>query len=362
MSLGTTPMLADMARQPDVLRALLARADVFLDAGSKLLAPGPGGRLFVSGCGDGLFAGEASALFAQEVGLEWRAMGSLDLVLSARRMLPTDRAICISMSGNVDRTVEAASAVAASRLPLLALVNGDGGRLGAIAAAKVSLDLPDIAPFLCGTASYTATICALMLLAAGAAGAAHMTGAMAALPDAVAQASQTAADVLCGLEAQGITGIRLLGAGADTGTARYGAAKFVELTRIPAWSADLEEFAHSQYWAMPVSDMVVVIATGPEVAAYATESCRALRRLGVRTLAIDTEHSPVATAAQRITLPALPKILAPLVAAVPLQHLAYRLSEASGLDPNCRTHLKDDVQRFAVSRALTRRSLIGTGQ
>lgn len=34
----------------------------------------------------------------------------------------------------------------------------------------------------------------------------------------------------------------------DAATVRNGAAKLVELTRVPAWHADLEEFAHSGFW------------------------------------------------------------------------------------------------------------------
>ncbi len=157
------------------------------------------------------------------------------------------------------------------------------------------------------------------------------------------------------------TGVRLLSAGADAGTAAYGAAKLVELTRLPSWSADLEEFAHSQYWSMPATDLVVVIAAHPVLADYAAESCRALSVLGVTTLAIDTAASPVETATHRITLPPIHPALAPLVTALPLQLLAYRLAEASGLNPNTRRHLKDDETRFRVSRLLTRRSLLGTG-
>jgi hypothetical protein len=51
-----------------------------------------------------------------------------------------------------------------------------------------------------------------------------------------------------------------------------------------------------------------------------------------------------------------------VLSAIPLQRLAYALAEAGGLDPNTRLHLKGDDTRFRVSRLLTRRSLIGTGQ
>jgi glucosamine 6-phosphate synthetase-like amidotransferase/phosphosugar isomerase protein len=157
-------------------------------------------------------------------------------------------------------------------------------------------------------------------------------------------------------------GVRMLSAGADLGSAQYGAAKLVELSRIPAWWSDLEEFAHSQYWAMPAGDLVVVIAAAAGIARYANESCDALGRLGVTTVAIDTAAAPVASATHRVTVPAIDGDLAPLATALPLQRLAYALAAASGLDPNTRLHLKHDEARFRVSRLLTRRSLIGTGQ
>jgi fructoselysine-6-P-deglycase FrlB-like protein len=311
----------------------------------------------VTGCGDGLFAAVAAGRHAGDLGLDWRPVGAMDMVLAAGRLRPADRVVAISMSGNVDRTVEAARAVAAAGVPLLALVNGGGGRLGEIAGAKVSLDLPDIAPFLCGTASYTATLAALMALAAGAAGASPQD---LAAPVAAIRAALAASDAaVAGLPSP--SGVRILSAGNDIGTAQYGAAKFVELTRIPAWSGELEEFAHSQYWAMPTSDLVVVIAGDAALAAYADESCAALGELGVATLAIDTPGTPVPRAGRRITLPDVPPALFALAAAVPLQILAAALARATGLDPDTRSHLKSDAARFKVSRMLTRRSLIGTG-
>jgi fructoselysine-6-P-deglycase FrlB-like protein len=352
-----SPMRTDIARQPGVLAAFAARAESFAALGRTTLAPGDGGRLWVTGCGDGLFAAIAASRWANECGLDWRPIGAMDMVLAADRLRRSDRVVAISMSGNVDRTVEAARAVAAAGVPMLALVNGNGGLLGEIAGTKISLDLADIAPFLCGTASYTATLAALLALAAGAAGRSppDLTAAIAAQTAALAASD----GVFAGLAVP--TGVRLLSAGNDIGTAQYGAAKFVELTRIPAWSGELEEFAHSQYWAMPTQDLVVVLAGDAALAAYADESCAALRELGVATLAIDTTATPVARAARRITLPDMPPALFALAACVPLQILAATLARASGLDPDTRAHLKSDALRFKVSRMLTRRSLLGTG-
>ena len=353
-------MLADIARQPDVLLGLAGRADTMSALGHQHLRPGSGGRVFVSGCGDGLFAAEAASGFAIAAGLDWRPVGALDLALSAHRLGRHDRVICISMSGNVDRTVEAARAVHAAGVPLLALVNGKGGRLGEIAIDKLSLDLPDIAPFLCGTASYTATIAALMLLAAGAGNAA--TPDLACAADAQRQAWAMCRKGMAAMISPPPTGVRFVSAGPDLGTAHYGAAKLVELTRTPAWAADLEEFAHSQYWAMPTTDLIVTIAAEPRLAAYVEASCAALAKLPVSTMAIACASGPVMSARHRLELPDMAPELSPLVTAIPLQMLAYQLAIATGFDPDRRMHLKDDGARFAVSRELTRRSLLGTGQ
>lgn len=359
VSHNDSPLRRDIDRQPAVLTALAERGDAFVATGLQRLRPGAGGRLYVTGCGDGFFAAVACQAFAQRVGLDWRPISALDMVLSAQRLTAADRVIAISMSGNVDRTVEAASAVQAAGVPLVALVNSaDGGRLGALAVARMSLEIDDIAPFLCGTASYSATLLALMALAAGAAGGReapridHVLGALRATLPLCDQ-------VLPHIDVP--SGVRLLSAGADRGTVAYGAAKLVELTRIPAWSADLEDFAHSQYWSMPATDLVVVVAAEAALAGYADEACAALTELGVVSLAVDTQASPVPRATHRITLLAGDLALAPLVTAVPLQLLAASLARRSGLDPDTRSHLKSDATRFRVSRMLTRRSLLGTG-
>jgi len=354
-----SPLSRDIARQPAVFDALMARAAEFVALGADRLRPGPGGRLYVAGCGDGYFAALASRSYAVALGLDWRAIGALDLVLEAQHLSPNDRVIAVSMSGNVDRTVEAALAVAAAGVPLVALVNSaQGGRLGQVASARISLALDDMAPFLCGTASYSASVLALMALASGAAGAASMP-----LPGGLRAAMQAAINrsgvVLERLRLP--TGVRLLSAGAERGTVAYGAAKLVELTRIPSWSVDLEEFAHSQYWSMPASDLVVIVAAHAELARYADEACSALNALGVETLAIDTAASPVPHATHRISLPLDSAVAAPLVTAIPLQLLAQSLALRCGLNPDTRVHLKSDATRFQVSRMLTRRSLLGTG-
>ncbi len=354
------PMAADIARQPAVLRTLLARADEFAAFGAASLAPAPGGRVVVTGCGDGLFAAAAMAGFARDrLGLAWCAEGAMTVALGAAgRLGAQDRVLAISMSGNVDRTVEAATAAAASGARVAVLCNGAGGRLGQIAAARVSLDIADLAPFLCGTTSYTATLLALALIAAGAAGAQVPHAGLAAAIDAVAASLVPDIAAIAGPAPRGV---RILTAGADTGTAQYGAAKLVELTRTPAWAGDIEEFAHSQFWAVERGELIIMLAPSRAIAAYANANARALGAMGLRVVSVETAEAPVPAASARVGLGPIDADVAPIASAVVLQRLAHHIARATGFDPDTRRHLKDDGARFAASRAMTRRSLLGTG-
>src|SRR5579875_2279319 len=152
-------MYQDIARTPAVLDALLDRSNELAAFARAHLTPDTGGRLHVFGCGDGLLAAEAAA------GPIIVAHTALDmLAFTAAQLHPADRVLAISMSGNVDRGVEAMRAVLARGIPAALLTNGAGGQLGALGTPRLSLDVPSVAPFLCGTATYSATLLALLLL------------------------------------------------------------------------------------------------------------------------------------------------------------------------------------------------------
>ncbi|CAM3372808.1 SIS domain-containing protein [Paracoccus nototheniae] len=348
-------MKRDIGRQPDVLRDLSPGLAVLRDRAAAVALRGPVGRVWVIGCGDGLFAAEAVGRDARQAGLDWQAVGPMDLLVEPNRVHPGDVAVLMSMSGNVDRTVEATGLMRDRGLRLLAIVNGDGGRLGALVPDRWSMDLPDLAPFLCGTSSFAATLAALLTVIAGLSGQPPVDLDARALADA----DRAADRMMHGIDLSDFTGLRYLASGGMFGLARYGAAKCVEVAARPVWSAELEEFAHSQFWTMSPRDLVVLIAASPTEAAYADASADALAQMGTRTLALDCDAAPVPRATMRLTVPqAGPAGLCHLPG---LQHLAYALGTADGLDPNRRLHLKADQARFRTSRLLTRRSLLGQG-
>lgn len=350
-------MKDDIGRQPDVLRDLAPRLVVLRDHAAGIASQNPLGRVWVIGCGDGLFAAETVSQAARQAGLDWQAVGPMDLLVEPERICAGDVAVLLSMSGNVDRTVEAAQLVHDRGLRLLAIVNGTGGRLGQLVPDRWSMDVADLAPFLCGTSSFAATIAALLALISGLSGRPGLDLEESA--GILAEADRTAGAKLGDLDLGGVTGLRFLGAGAGIGLARYGAAKCVEVAARPVWAAEIEEFAHSQFWTMPPGDLVVLIVTSPAQAAYADASADALAEIGTQTLALDSDDAPVLRASLRLTVPRVgPAGLCHLPG---LQHLAYAVGVADGLDPNRRLHLKADEARFRTSRLLTRRSLLGTG-
>ena len=373
-------MLADVRRQPECLARLLGRAEELGAIGRRAVDPGPGGRVYAVGSGDGWFAARAVSQAARRgLRVRWRAMSPLDfLAYRAPRLTTADRVVAISMSGNVDRTVEAWRAARARGVPGLVLTNGRGGRLAEGAPVTVSLDIPEVAPFLCGTSTYTGTVLALTLLLLGAsanvpvdAGAADepwrpapraVAEALEALPRLIQEADRATTEVAERGAGRGLTGVRILAAGPHLATAEYGVAKLVELSRVPAWSDDIEEFAHRQFWSADPRDLIVYLAPNEALASRAADAALALSELGFETLAIESGGHAVPTATRRLELPVVPEWLAALLLPVPLQLLAYRLARATGLDPDTRTHLRDDRSRFRVSRLLTRRALVDTGR
>ena len=354
----TTPMLADIMRQPAVLGGLLARRDVFAAIGAAQLARRD---LTLFGCGDGWFAARAVAAVAPGLfSMPIRAATSLEVAIQPPAAALHAAAVAISMSGSVDRTNDAAGLLVAADHPCVALSNEDGGALGRITGRVASLHVPDVAPFLTGTTRYSATILALFLLLDGA-------DPDHALPIAPLRAwierdlgralerVDAALPAVCARIAEhGLGGVRVLGAGADWATADYGAAKLVKLIEQPVWGAEIEEFAHSQFWSARPDELVVLLAGNAASARLAQNAAEALAEAGMRTLAVEHGDHMVPAATWRLTLPPFPGWLAPLAMPAPLQLLAYHLARACGRDPDA-SQDSAEPGRFRAAQLLSRR-------
>ncbi len=351
------PMLADLRRQSDVLTALLARRPQFLEHG-RALSDGGRRRLHAFGSGDGWFAARAAEDFARSaLGLNFSAASSLQmLAYETPAMGADDAAIAISMSGTADRTNEAAEAAVRQGSQVLALTNGAGGALAGIAQSKISLDVIDLAPFLTGTAKYSATLAGLLMLLEGASDGPDISwdALLQEAPDLLLRAEAFARSLATDLAEAPPTGVRILSAGCNLATAEYAMAKFIKIVDRPIWSDEVEEFAHRQFWSCPASDLVIYIVANPAVARCATSSAAALKAMGVRTVAVEAADCPVPSATHRLRLPPCEEALSPLLAAIPLQFIAYFLARALGGTPDQSQDVADPT-RFLAAQLLSRR-------
>ena len=359
--LTDAPMLADIWRQPRVLIDVTERIDEIKYFFNSFLSLNKTGKLYIFGSGDGLFASRIiatrEAKFVAVSGLEMLANVST-------RLKPEDIALAVSMSGNVDRTVEAAEAVVKNGNLCGAVVNGEGGRLGTLNLPLFSIDIHDIAPFLCGTSSYIATLEILQLFSA------IKNGSIDEAINAIQNTAIKLKNLLPELNkvckeiaesiGENITGVRILSLGEEgLATADYGAAKLVELTSIRPYTDDIEEFAHCQFWSADPNDFIIYIPNSILVSEVASRSAKALREMGFSTLSLGPDCFSVTSTNWSIKFGDLNNSQELyFLATVTLQLLAYHLAMAVGFDPNKRQHLINDKLRFRVSRKLTRRHLL----
>jgi fructoselysine-6-P-deglycase FrlB-like protein len=357
------PMLADLRRQASCLKTLAGRHQEFSSLGLARLGNGRD-PIVAFGSGDGWFAARAAADYARfELGLPYEAASSLETLgyVGPRYAHRNMAAVAISMSGSADRTNEAAEALHHNGKPVLALTNGDGGALARITGEKISLDVPDLAPFLTGTAKYTATLLGLIMLLEGAARveATNWTAHLDALPRLLTEVERFSREFAERFVGRPPSGVRILSAGPNLATAEYGMAKFIKLLPIPVWADEIEEFAHRQFWSCPATDLVIYLATNPAVARCASASAAALGSMGMTTVAIDTPGCPVLGATARFTLPDVAEHISPLFGAIPLQFIGYYLARAFGANPDQSQDLGDPA-RFRAAQLLARRGELAT--
>lgn len=354
------PMLDDIMRQPSLLRGLASRLGEIEAFWREHLRDAS--RLIAFGSGDGWFAARSVSARAGEPGL--LAASGLEIAADQGPVIaPSDRLIAISMSGNVDRTVEAAARAIEQGAKAVSLTNSAGGRLAELGLPNFSLRIDDVAPFLCGTSSFTATrtvLAAFSTLADGHSVGSieeQMTATADALENLLAEAAPIAEEIAAE-KAKGAPALRYLSCGRrGSAIADFGAAKIVELSATPVWSDDLEEFAHRQYWTMGKGEVAVMLPTSAFVADIAKDSADALLAMEVDSVAIGPASLGVDTARWQVAWRDDAKVNDATLASGALQLLAYHWASEAGFDPNRRMHLKNDTTRFKTSRLLTRRSL-----
>jgi glutamine---fructose-6-phosphate transaminase (isomerizing) len=331
-------MLAGIRQQPAWLgrgpRALLEDAREFL--------PGPAPpRIYLSGCGDSHYAGLAARLaFERWSGISTQALPSLELSRYELELAPPGSwAVCVSNSGKVVRTVEAAANARARGLLAIAVTYDPRSRLAE--AAEVALTFryedPGFGP---GTISYVASLGALYALAIRAAElAGRETDTL--ITEVEAQSEATAATIeladpvaeRLATELPDAAKVDVVGGGPSYGTAFFGRAKLIESAHSPGGAHELEEWAHEEFFCTGPGTTTVVVAPPGASHDRAVEQLEAAREIGATAVAVCPPDAPAATVAD-LVLPVAGDVteeLSPLTYCIPLELLAYHYASRRGL-------------------------------
>jgi glucosamine--fructose-6-phosphate aminotransferase (isomerizing) len=359
-------MREQIVSQPAALRALLTRRDEVedrLSAATRGAVPGRASAVahcWAVGHGDSYFAPLAAAgAFRRWATIPYTPMLAQEMVAYPPPDLTAGAlVIVLSMSGGVGKSVAAAQTARDLGATVVAISNTPGSALTRVAHESILLDIAEPAPFLAGTVTYTASVMILLMIAA-------WLGEPHRMPHAPragdpGDGSDLAAAVRAVEAALSVeTAIRewitahmaapvwyVLGMGPQEATARYGAAKLVEVADVVAIAHEIEEFFHEHHWVARPDHPVVILAHDAPSQQRAVAAAAHLRELEIPVALVG---GAPADGALHVPLPVVASWATPLPAAVPLQWLAYSLSRARGLDPDRRSHLRGSA-RYVVSR------------
>ena len=294
-------------------------------------------HLFLSGCGDSLFAGIGACLaFSRYAGVPTEAVHAIELARYRVRYLPPRSAvICVSYSGEAGRTIEAAAQAREQGYRVIGLTGNLDGRLAGETESHLLIDSPSLGGTP-GTTSYTATQTALMLLAAAWG---ERRGRPNDIGPALAAAAACARETIAGTiesardfagKLRGHPWVTFLGAGPNDASARFGAAKMMEGPQVLGVSTNTEEFAHEEYFVTSSGSPVVMVAPSGASSDRALEILSELNYMGAEVAWVSDEEPPYPEVSWLRLAAATPEELSPLVAALPLSLVAFFLAEATG--------------------------------
>lgn len=293
-------------------------------------------HLYFTGCGDSAFAGMAAALaFQQYVAVHAESVHALDMARYRVRYLPAHSAVIgISFSGKVGRTIEAAMQARRFGQCVLALTGSADSPLAREASDIIQLSVPTLG-YSPGTSTYLAMLAALLELAVlwgelrgGPTGARSLLWQM---PD-LARQTLTNADEPARLLAERFASrpwITFLGAGPNLATAHFGTAKLFEGPQKLGVAANIEEWAHEQYFVSGPDTPALLIAPTGASFDRACEILSELRFIGA-DVAFISDARPPYEPRTFVPLAESPEAFSPLLAALPLSLFAFYLSRAAG--------------------------------
>jgi sugar/nucleoside kinase (ribokinase family)/fructoselysine-6-P-deglycase FrlB-like protein len=356
-------MRREIAMIPDVVSDVLDDAAGHVRRLARTLVDREVEHLWLTGCGDSAFAGQAAALaFQRHTPVTPRPVHALDLARYLPRSLPKASAVvAVSFSGKVGRTTEAAVQARRFGHPVFGLTNSAESQLGQAVDEVVPLEVTTLG-FSPGTSTYVAMLGSLLRLAAEIAELRGQGGtlsrALGVLPDATARTLELTGDAAVESARAVLAGswATFLGAGPNEATARFGAAKLFEGPQRLAVSTNLEEWAHEEYFVTRSGDPVVLVNPAGAGHDRGLEILSELRFVGATPIVI-SDAEPEARGPEEHWLPLAPRVpeeLSPVTAALPLSLIGFHLAQLVGKrsynfpSEEARTEHYDTIHRATI--------------
>jgi glutamine---fructose-6-phosphate transaminase (isomerizing) len=331
-SLGKFPdrFIAEIAGQPDAIRRARAAA---LDQADALASVRARGHIVFTGMGSSYDACYPAVTALGSAGVAATMLDAAELLHFRLPAVTADTlVVCVSQSGRSAETVRVAQELAGRdpRPTVVAVTNGTRNPLAAL--AHIHLDTRAGEEHGPSTMTFAATL-VLMGAVAGALGAESLDGAAAAADAAerLLEHADTTAEMLAGwLDDRPV--LTLLARGGARAAAEMGALTLKEAARFPAESLQAAQFRHGPLELAGPAMAAIVFSTAGATRALDLGMADELRRAGARVLMVGPDDA-APPGAPAIVLGSLSECLAPAVAVIPTQLLAWRIARARGLDP-----------------------------
>jgi glucosamine 6-phosphate synthetase-like amidotransferase/phosphosugar isomerase protein len=349
-------MLREIALQPAFVRASIGGVVERARAAMAEHAGRPVSGAIVIGCGDSFCAGLAARSYAMEqTGLWVEPIEALAFSRYLVDRMPSDRAVVgVSNSGSVARTVEGIRFARERGAWTFGVTVSAQSDLARAAETLVRLETipnikqrPDgtklVTP---GTLTYTASLVGVCgwAIALGAhlgvrteaqtAEAVRSFERLAEWIEAAYGSSATLAAELAATFSRERPTV-IAGGGPNAATAYFAAAKWYEALQWPAHHAEIEEWAHEQYFFTGAQTDTMVILPPGGSHARGLEQLRAAHEMGSRTIVIAEAGDTAAQSAADVffAMPAgVPEPLTPFVYKTPFEVLAAQIAAHNGID------------------------------
>ena len=330
-------LLDEISEQPDVLARLFDSQRAVASAVADRWRKDPPTHVVIAARG----TSDNAARYAQYL---WGERAGLTVGLAAPSLFGSDAApprltgaavVGISQSGASPDLVAVVREAARQGRPTLAITNEPRSPL-AEAADQVMLLGAGPERAVAATKTYTAQLGGVALLANAFAPMDGDDAAFGAVPEAVAAALATHAEVAeVGDRWRDVDRCAVLGRGTGLTTAHEWALKLQELAYVLAQPASTADFAHGPRAVVEEGFPVLGVATRGPWLADVRQTLQGLREIGARTLLVTDRPDDVRDVADDLlSIPAtLPAWLTPVVSIVPAQLWCRQVALARGLDP-----------------------------